>query len=136
MNTPRSGRPPGGKPQPEKKTRNNIETPEEEAYARGETRPGDEGYVGTKPSYRSDADRAIGAAGHTVKTGIASSLRGIDEIESEIVSLVRNTVSNTLRATGAVGAEAVDITRDVVKGALAATEDAGTGLALSTKCVA
>ena len=65
MNTPRSGRPAGGKPHPEKKTRNNIETPEEEA--RSETRPEDEGYVGTTPPYRSDADRAIGAAGHTVK---------------------------------------------------------------------
>ena len=49
------------------------------------------------------AGRTIGAAGTAVRTGITGSLRGIDEIESDIVSLVRNTVSNTLRATGAVG---------------------------------
>ena len=52
-----------------------------------------------------EAARGIGAAGTTVKTGIAASLRGIDEIETEIVSLVRNTVSNSIRATGAVGTE-------------------------------
>ena len=106
MNAPRSDRHAGGKPRPEEKKRADIETPEEETYAHGETRPEDEGYVGTTPPYRSDADRTIGAAGHTVKTGIVSSLRGIDGIESDIVSLVRNTVSNTLRATGAVGTEA------------------------------
>ena len=55
------------------------------------------------------AGRTIGAAGTAVRTGITGSLRGIDEIESDIVSLVRNTVSNTLRATGAVGTEAVSV---------------------------
>ncbi len=40
----------------------------------------------------------IGKAGIAVKEGIISSLQGINEIEAEIVSLVRNTVSNTLRA--------------------------------------
>ncbi|MBN9134036.1 MAG: hypothetical protein J0H48_11845 [Nitrosospira multiformis] len=49
MNTPRSGKPAEGKPHPEKKTRNNIETPKEEASARGEARPEEEGYVGTTP---------------------------------------------------------------------------------------
>jgi hypothetical protein len=79
---------------------------------------------------------SMGAAGNAVKTGITASLRGIDEIESEIVSLVRNTVSNALRATGAMGTEAVEVARDVVKGALSATDDLGTGLAVTTKSVA
>jgi hypothetical protein len=59
--------------------------PNEERYSRGETRSGDEGYVGTTPPYRPDAGRALGDAGHTVRTGIAGSLRGVDEIESDIV---------------------------------------------------
>ena len=40
----------------------------------------------------------IGKVGTSVKEGVVSSLKGINEIESEIVSLVRNTVSTTLRA--------------------------------------
>ena len=67
----------------------------------------------------------IGKAGSAVKEGVVSSLKGINEIEAEIVSLVRNTVSNTLRATGAVADEAVGITKDVVKGAIQATEEVG-----------
>ena len=98
-------------------------------------REAEEDRTGSTPESR-EAARSIGAAGTTVKTGIAASLRGIDEIETEIVSLVRNTVSNSIRATGAVGTEAVNITRDVVKGALAATEDLGTGLVVTTKSVA
>jgi hypothetical protein len=47
----------------------------------------------------------LGKAGTAVKEGIIRSLRGINEIEAEMISLVRNTVSNTLRATGAVTGE-------------------------------
>ena len=43
--------------------------------------------------------------------GVISSLKGINEIEAEIVSLVRNTVSNSLRATGAVAGETVGLPR-------------------------
>src|SRR3989304_9382084 len=43
----------------------------------------------------------IGHVGTSVKDGIVSSLKGINEIEAEIVSLVRNIVSNTQRARGA-----------------------------------
>jgi hypothetical protein len=78
----------------------------------------------------------IGAAGVTVKTGIVGSLRGVDEIEAEIVSLVRNTVSNTIKASGSVSGEAVNTVRDVVKGAIAATEEVGAGLVLASKSVA
>ena len=138
---------PGG--QPGEKRPHEEARAREEAYRKGETRPKGEAYpdrdtyareaeeerLGSTPESRAAA-RSIGAAGTTVKTGIAASLRGIDEIETEIVSLVRNTVSNSIRATGAVGSEAVNITRDVVKGALAATEDLGTGLVVTTKSVA
>ncbi len=78
----------------------------------------------------------MGEAGTAVKEGVVSSLKGINEIEAEIVSLVRNTVSNTLRATGEVATESVTITKDVVIGAIQATEEVGTGLILSTKSVA
>jgi hypothetical protein len=70
----------------------------------------------------------IGKAGTAVKEGIISSLRGINEIEAEMVSLVRNTVSNTLRAIGAVTGESIHLVRDVVKGAIQAIEEIGGGL--------
>jgi hypothetical protein len=60
----------------------------------------------------------VGKAGASVKAGIISGLKGINEIEAEIVSLVRNTVSNAFRATGTVINEGLEITKDVVKGAI------------------
>ena len=39
-------------------------------------------------------DKALGKTGLSVKEGIVSSLKGINEIEAEIVTLVRNTDSN------------------------------------------
>jgi hypothetical protein len=84
----------------------------------------------------SDYVGAIGAAGTTVKAGIISSLKGIDEIEAKIVALARNTVSGVLRTSGSLSSEAVTIVRDVVRGAIAATDEVGAGLVLSTKSVA
>lgn len=78
----------------------------------------------------------LGSAGTNVKEGIISSLKGINEIEAEIVSLVRNTVSDSLRATGSVANESISIIRDVLKGTIAATEEVGTGLTISAKSVA
>lgn len=66
-------------------------------------------------------------AGTTMKEGIVNSLKGINEVEAEIVTLARNTVSQTLRATGDVAKEGLSVTTDVVKGAIQATEEVGTG---------
>ena len=145
MNTPKSDKHPGERPRPDEKKRRHMETPideepphstaEEERYTEAGTPPRDETYrpreeryapegthrderyVDTTPPYRSDTARAVEDAGNTVKTSIAGSLRGIDEVESDIVNQVRNTISNTLRATGAVGTEAVDVTRTTVNAA-------------------
>ena len=142
MNTPKTDKDAGERPHPDEKKRANTETPvdeelrrstaEEARYARGETRR-DERYVDTTPPNRSDAGRALGDAGNTVKTGLAGSLRGIDEIESELVTVVRNTLSNTLRATGAVGTEAVDITRTTVSAAAEGIGDIGTTAVTSVR---
>jgi hypothetical protein len=59
-------------------------------------------------------------AGTTMKEGIVNSLKGINEIEAEIVTLARNTVSQTLRATGDVAKEGFGVTTDVIKGAIQA----------------
>src|SRR5687768_12409226 len=125
MDTPKSDRKGGEKHHTDEKPKTRVETPEEkmyadkgtpprdetyrareERYARGEIPPRDEKYVDTTRPYRSDTG-----------TGDAGSLRGIDEMESDVVNLVRNTISNTLRATGAVGTEAVDVTRTTVNAA-------------------
>jgi len=37
----------------------------------------------------------LGGAGSAMKNGIVASLKGVNEIEAEIVSLARNTVSDT-----------------------------------------
>ena len=42
----------------------------------------------------------LGEAGATVKEGIVSSLKGLNEIEAQIVSLARNTVTDVLKSTG------------------------------------
>jgi hypothetical protein len=159
MNTPKSDKHPGERPRPDEKKRMHMETPidekmtpeeemytapgtpptgepyrpREERYAPGETRPRDERYVDTMPPYGSDAGRAAEDAGNTVKTGIGGSLRGIDEIESDVVNLVRNTISNTLRATGAVGTEAVDVTRTTVNAAAQGIADIGTTAVTSVR---
>ncbi len=65
-------------------------------------------YMGVK-----ELHEGTGKAGTAVKEGVINSLRGLDEIEAEIVSLVRNTLSNALRTTGAVADESLSVTRDV-----------------------
>lgn len=72
----------------------------------------------------------IGRAGSAVKEGVIGSLKEINEIQAEIVGLVRSTVSNALRVPGDVAGETVAITKDVVKGAIAATEEVATLQAL------
>jgi len=62
-----------------------------------------------------------------VKEGVINSLKGLNEIEAQIVSLVRSTGSVTLRETGSIAGEATAVTKDVVKGAIQATEEVGTG---------
>ena len=85
---------------------------------------------------RTDTLQAMGGAGTTVKEGVLSGLKGINEIETQIVTLVRNTVSDTLKATGSVADETVKVTKDVLQGTFKAAEEVGTGLLLSTKSVA
>ena len=83
----------------------------EEEITREEMAPKEEAAKGAEKT-----KERIGKAGSTVKEGIVGSLKGINEIEAEIVSLVRNTVSNTLQATGSVATEGVNVTKDVLKG--------------------
>src|SRR5438552_13102287 len=63
----------------------------------------------------------IGNAGAAVKDSIVGSVRGLHEIEAEIVSLVRHTLSDTVKATGAVASESVTVISDVMKGTVQAT---------------
>ncbi len=72
--------------------------------------------------------------GVMIKEGIVGSLKGINEIEAEIISLVRTTVCTTLRATGSVASDG--IAGDIVKGVLQAVEEVGAGLTLGVKSVA
>ena len=78
----------------------------------------------------------LGAAGGAVKDGMIRSLRGVNEIEAEMVSVVRSTVSDTLRATGSIADETVHVARDAILGALQATDQVGNGLVVTMKSVA
>ena len=53
----------------------------------------------TEPTGTTNIGEELGKAGTTVKEGVVSSLKGINEIEAEIVTTVRNTVSTTLKAS-------------------------------------
>jgi hypothetical protein len=59
---------------------------------------------------------AMGSAGTAVKEGIVESLKGLNEVETAIVNLVRSTVAQTLKATGEVASDSVTVTRDVITG--------------------
>ena len=74
-------------------------------------------------------------AASTVKQGVISSLRGLGEIEAEIVALVRNTVSGVLKNASDIALEATFVVRDVLKGAIGASEQVGTGLVIAVKNV-
>jgi predicted transcriptional regulator len=83
-----------------------------------------------------DVRATIGEAGATVGEGVLSSFKGISEMETQIVTLVRNTVSDTIKATGSVAGETVNVTKDVLQGTIKAAEEVGTGFLLSSKSVA
>jgi predicted transcriptional regulator len=85
---------------------------------------------------RTDIKATMGKAGATVKEGVVTILKGVNEIETQIVTLVRSTVSDTLKATGSVAGETVNVTKDVLQGTIKAAEEVGTGLLLSSKSVA
>ena len=59
---------------------------------------------------RTGMKATMGDAGATVKEGVLSGLKGINEIETQIVTLVKNTVSDTLKATGSVADETLNVT--------------------------
>lgn len=67
----------------------------------------------TRKEGAAGATGGLGKIGTTVKEGVVMSLKGINEIEAEIVSLARNTVSSALRATGDIAGEGINITKDV-----------------------
>ena len=47
-----------------------------------------------------DLGEKLGQAGTTVKDGIVGSLKGLGEIEGQMVTVARNTVGHALQATG------------------------------------
>jgi hypothetical protein len=59
----------------------------------------------------------------------------MNEIEAELVNLVRHTLSDTLTATGAVASESVTLVSGVMQGTIQATEEVGTGVIVSMKNV-
>ena len=84
---------------------------------------------------KQSAQGDLGRAGTAVKDGVTRSLKGLNEIEGGIVSLVRNIVADTLRLAADVTGMTITLSAEVMKGAIKATEEIGTGLTLSAKSV-
>ena len=95
--------------------------------------PGEKSFEETP---RTDIEATVGETGATLKDVVLSSLEGINQIETQMVALVRNTVSDTLKATGSVADETLNVTKEVLRGIFNAAADVGTGLLLSSKSVA
>ena len=74
----------------------------------------------------------LGNVGGAVKDGVVNSLKGLNEIENQIVTVARNTVTDTLKATGDVAGSVVEVSSDIIKGTLKATEEVGYGILMST----
>jgi len=78
----------------------------------------------------------IGSAGTALKEGLAGTLKGISEVEAEIVSLARNTLSTTHSATVSVTSEGLNVIKDMLKRALAESQEMDTDIAVTIKNVA
>jgi hypothetical protein len=85
------------------------------------------------------AERARGLtaelAGIRIKGAMLTSLKAVDEVEAEIVSLTRNTVAKALREVEPAS-ETLAVVRCVITGATTAAEQVGSGLTLSAAPIA
>jgi hypothetical protein len=61
--------------------------------------------MASEESSKPKIEETIGSAGTAVKKGIIGALKGLNEIEAEIVTLVRKTVSDAFKTTGGVAQE-------------------------------
>lgn len=78
----------------------------------------------------------ISSTGAALKDGIVGSLKGVNEIETQLVSVVGSAVSDTLRTTGTVAKDGLTVAKDVVSGAVQTFADVGIGLTTNAKNVA
>jgi hypothetical protein len=77
----------------------------------------------------------LSRTGLSVQDGVARSLKAINEIEAEIVSLVRRTVARNLATSGATSSARVTVIRNLITGALQAAEPFSTGIICGLKSV-
>ena len=73
--------------------------------------------------------------GAMVRDGLVGSLKGIGEIEAELVSLVRHTVAKQLRHPGSTSADKGEVLPVIVANALRAIPEGDTGITFSLKSV-
>jgi hypothetical protein len=87
-------------------------------------------------SNETTGESGITSAGTAIKNGVVGSLKGVNEIETQLVSVVGNAVSDTLRTTGTVARDGLAIAKDVVSGTVQTVADVGTELTTSVKDMA
>lgn len=118
--------------------RDNAATPEEPrvAHVSGPTVAyNNEGGINMAKNGETMSESAITTTGTAIKDGLVGSLKGLNEIEAQLVSMVGNAVSDTLRTTGTVARDGLTIAKDVVSGTVQTVADVGTGLTNSAKNV-
>ncbi|MEJ2070706.1 MAG: hypothetical protein P8X58_09930 [Syntrophobacterales bacterium] len=81
------------------------------------------------------AGESLGKAGTKVKDGIVGSLKGIQEIETEIVNVTRQTnlVKGAVRGASEVGGDVALVARSAVSGVMEAAGQAGSNVGSATK---
>ena len=70
---------------------------------------------------------------HSLKAGIIKGIRGLYEIEREVLNFAKNTLSDTLKATGSVVNESLEVSKDAARNSLKAAEQVGETLVGSTR---
>ncbi len=103
-----------------------VTAPEEVAPVLAE--PVLEAEVAEVTEMKAEVSTQPAAAEHGFREGIVSGLHGANEVEGEVIALVRDTASNLLRAGGALSGEAVNLTRELAGNAVSATAEVGSSV--------
>lgn len=76
---------------------------------------------------------SIGRTGRQLNEGIVGGLKGLNDIETEVFGLVRNTVSLALRTSQTLAHEGIDVTTDVARGLITGASDVAADMAVAAR---
>ena len=80
----------------------------------------------TTTEEKTKSEGILSNVARAVKEGIIGSLKGLNEIQAEIVNVARDTVTGAVKATSEVTSVTINSIVDIVKGSIQAGEETGT----------